>query len=735
MAERDLVVRFIGDERDLQRSFQNQERQATQFQRRMRDINGRTQLAGQGLRGALSQTGGAGGFLFGSAAFVGASLTTAAIAKSVSAASDLNEEISKSEQIFGDSAKAVQDWSKTTASSIGISQTAALQATGIFGNLFTTVGLGPEKNAELSKSLVQLAADLASFNNASPQEALDALRSGLIGEAEPLRRFGVLLSEARVQQRAMGDTGKTTTSALTDQEKLLARYEIIMQDTTKAQGDFARTSEGLANQTRIAKAQLNDLAANLGKTFLPAVNLSLHAVNGLLGEFHQASIVDQLTVKIAKNAEGMKNALPTLEAYRAKIAEIKGEDDALVTAIDNVIAAQVRQRDEAAQAARESGRANESGRGAAPTPAELAGATAANIAAANKRQAAQNAASAKAFSEHLAGLGLKLDKARLTGDTANDLAVLREIEDSIRRRIRVEGDTFALEQQLTAVRTQIATLEGQRATDAANAARDAFDNIIAALDLKLQAAQRTVNLDDDIRVLRQIQDAIRKRIQEEGKTAELAQQLAENRQEIADAVRGRRTQRQFLALGLTAEGDERTQSQSVLRRRANTLEDRVKGTVLDTAATRRELDRIQAVLSGKFGEVGRNVRQAIQAMLDEIGNALKGGSSSGLPRTKFRVANFSDISNLFPDLSDDDQIRLKQILARRGPGGTIAQGSRTGGAFGISPAEHGQGRIDLHVHVELDGKEIANVTVNETTKKGNRKSGTRSGVRPGPRGN
>ena len=123
------------------------------------------------------------------------------LAASVMAASDLNEELDKSRVVFGPAADDLIKFAEGAAA-IGLSQAEALGAAGAFGNMFNTVGLTQEKSAEFSETMVQLAADMASFNNEDPAEMLDKLRSGLTGEAEPLRRFGVLLSEAAVKEEA-----------------------------------------------------------------------------------------------------------------------------------------------------------------------------------------------------------------------------------------------------------------------------------------------------------------------------------------------------------------------------------------------------------------------------------------------------------------------------------------------------------------------------------------------------
>lgn len=187
----------------------------------------------------------------------------------ISAASDLNESVSKVGVVFGDSAGEIQDWAKTAASSMGQSRQQALEAAGTFGNLFVALKIGAPQAAEMSKKMVGLAGDLASFNNVSPEEALEALRSGLVGETEPLRKFGVNLNDATLKAKAMElglDDGKGVLDA---NAKAQAAYALILEQTGTAQGDFIRTSAGLANQQRIMSAQWIDLKASIGTAFLP----------------------------------------------------------------------------------------------------------------------------------------------------------------------------------------------------------------------------------------------------------------------------------------------------------------------------------------------------------------------------------------------------------------------------------------------------------------------------------
>lgn len=252
---------------------------------------------------------------------------------SIDAASDLAETQSKSNVVFGDSAKAMDEWGDTTASAMGISKQAALEAGATFGNFFVGLGQGEAQAADMSKRLVGLSSDLASFNNMDPTEVLDKLRAGLAGEAEPLRRVGVFLNEAKVKAKAMELGLGDAHGELTDGEKVLARYQIILDETSTAQGDFARTSEGLANQQRIANAELENSQAALGEKLLPAqlsatrAQLDLFTALGAYGDILEGRVTPE-SLALARafghiSDEGLRAGLAAIEA-RSKLDFMAG---------------------------------------------------------------------------------------------------------------------------------------------------------------------------------------------------------------------------------------------------------------------------------------------------------------------------------------------------------------------------------------------------------------------------
>lgn len=200
----------------------------------------------------------------------GAALGTLAVT-GINAASDLGESLNKVNVVFGDAAGEIEAFASTSAQALGQSKQEALAAAGTFGNLFVSMGLGQGESADLSKGIVTLGSDLASFNNIDPAIALDKLRAGLVGETEPLRQLGVNMNAAMVETKAMELGLAATSKELTEADKVQARYALILEQTATAQGDFANTSTGMANSTRIISASFQDIQAQIGEKLLPVI--------------------------------------------------------------------------------------------------------------------------------------------------------------------------------------------------------------------------------------------------------------------------------------------------------------------------------------------------------------------------------------------------------------------------------------------------------------------------------
>lgn len=195
----------------------------------------------------------------------------AGLGYAIKAASDLNEQVSKTGAVFGAAGASVTAFVNDSTRNLLLSKRAAQEAASTIGALLIPMGASQRQAADMSIALTSLAQDLSSFYDADPATALSAINSGLVGEPEPLRRFGVQLSENRVQAWAYSHGIAAANTQLTDLQKTTARYQIILNDTTLAQGDAARTLGSAANEARRMQKEIDDAAAEIGSDLLPLV--------------------------------------------------------------------------------------------------------------------------------------------------------------------------------------------------------------------------------------------------------------------------------------------------------------------------------------------------------------------------------------------------------------------------------------------------------------------------------
>lgn len=205
----------------------------------------------------------------------------------ITAASNMQESLSKVNVVFGRGAKEVENFANSAAKNLGQSKQSVLDAAGVFGTFGKAAGLAGTDLALFSNDFTTLATDLASFNNTSPEEAVQAIGAALRGEAEPLRRFGVLLNDATLKQEAMALGIYDGSGALTAQQKILAAQAAIYKQTGDAQGDFIRTSDGLANSQRTLAATFENVKAKLGAAFLDQATTATQNITFLAQAFEK----------------------------------------------------------------------------------------------------------------------------------------------------------------------------------------------------------------------------------------------------------------------------------------------------------------------------------------------------------------------------------------------------------------------------------------------------------------
>jgi len=258
---------------------------------------------------------------------------TKGLMPAIQAASDLQENTSKIGVIFGDAGKAVTDFAKTAAREIGQSQNQVLAAAGTFGTFGKAAGLAGDQLATFTTDFITLSADLASFNNTTPDEAINAIGAALRGEAEPLRRFGVLLNDATLKAAALELGIYSGSGALTAQQKILAAQKVIYEQTGDAQGDFERTSDGLANQQRILSAQFENVKTKIGELLLPVFSTLvkflndevLPAVDRVITAFGEQGLgkgLQQAVAETGSAGEGLVKAFKFIAVNAARMANV-----------------------------------------------------------------------------------------------------------------------------------------------------------------------------------------------------------------------------------------------------------------------------------------------------------------------------------------------------------------------------------------------------------------------------
>lgn len=202
-------------------------------------------------------------------------------------ASDLDESRNKASVVFGDMSSSVLDFASTSATALGMSEEAALGITSTYGSLLKNVGMLPEETAEWSRKLTQLTSDYASFHNLKPEEAFEKIKAGLVGSSEPLLSLGKDMRVAAVEAYALENGLMASGEQMDNLTMTQARLGTLMSQSNDEWGDFVRTSDGVANSSRIVTSELVDLAAGFGQDLIPMVKDVLGVVKPLLETFNE----------------------------------------------------------------------------------------------------------------------------------------------------------------------------------------------------------------------------------------------------------------------------------------------------------------------------------------------------------------------------------------------------------------------------------------------------------------
>lgn len=203
--------------------------------------------------------------------------------EAINLGSDLAEVQNVVDTTFGDASGVIDDFARGAIKNFGLSELSAKQFSSTMGAMLKSMGGFDDKQiVEMSTALAGLAGDMASFYNLDAQEAFDKLRSGISGETEPLKQLGINLSVANLEAFALANGIKKSYDKMTEQEKALLRYNYLLKATADAQGDFTRTQDSWANQTRILTEEFNSLKGTLGQGLINVLNPLVTSINGKL---------------------------------------------------------------------------------------------------------------------------------------------------------------------------------------------------------------------------------------------------------------------------------------------------------------------------------------------------------------------------------------------------------------------------------------------------------------------
>jgi plasmid stability protein len=242
--------------------------------------------------------------------------TVAMLTQAISKASDLQETMNKFRVVFGDNASQMEAWGTTFAAQVGRSKQEVLDFMSQAQGLVVPMGIDPNQAQMMSQTLTQLSFDLASFHNSTDAEAFEALRSALTGEAEPMKKFGVIVNETAVKAELL-KRGLDPTTA-NEAQKAMARYNIILEGTKQAQGDVERSGDSFANRLKALQASWDDLSAGIGTAFLPVAEALLGWFTELIQSLGDASGATDATGDAFASMGGALGIAETAAGYLIK---------------------------------------------------------------------------------------------------------------------------------------------------------------------------------------------------------------------------------------------------------------------------------------------------------------------------------------------------------------------------------------------------------------------------------
>ena len=258
----------------------------------------------------------------------------------VNLASDMTESANKVDVVFGSMGESVKAFAATTTDMYAISEGKALQMASDYGAMATSMGLSQNEAANLATSMTALAGDMASFHNASVEVAANSLRGVFTGEAESLKQFGVAMTETNLSEFAKQHN--QVYEQMSQSEKILTRYQYLIESQSDAIGDAQRTMGEFAGSTRHLRAALEDAGAALGEAIIPMITPIINALTKLAQMFaNLPAPVQKFIAVILAITAAIGPIILIVGALVSALGSIITTGPAVVSAISNIAAALV----------------------------------------------------------------------------------------------------------------------------------------------------------------------------------------------------------------------------------------------------------------------------------------------------------------------------------------------------------------------------------------------------------
>lgn len=209
--------------------------------------------------------------------------------ESIELGSDLAEVQNVVDVTFSHMSASVDDWAKSAQKSYGLSETMAKKYVGTFGSMAEAFGFTEQQAFNMSTALTALTGDVASFYNITQDEAYTKLKSVFSGETETLKDLGIVMTQNALDNYALANGWGKTTSEMTEAEKVTLRYNFVLGQLSNATGDFARTQNSWANQTRILQLQFDSIKATIGQGLINAFTPLLNCINQFISRLSVAA--------------------------------------------------------------------------------------------------------------------------------------------------------------------------------------------------------------------------------------------------------------------------------------------------------------------------------------------------------------------------------------------------------------------------------------------------------------